>query len=77
MESTRRVLTHGSGYGLGDEPMSEVHTQLPDGFFDDDEMVNFEQDHEDVIHYDKGEPSNVRSVVDKFEKMAAVQSQPH
>ena len=57
--------------------MSEVHTKLPDGFFDDDEMVNFEQDHEDVIHYDKGEPSNVRSVVDKFEKMAAVQSQSH
>ena len=40
-------------------------------------MVNFEQDHEDVILYDKGEPSNVRSVVDKFKKMAAVQSQPH
>ena len=64
MESTTRVLKHGSGYGLGDEPMSEVHTKLPDGFFDDNEMVNFEQDQEDVIHYDKGEPSNVCSVVD-------------
>ena len=57
--------------------MSEVHTKLPDGFFDNDGMVNFEQDYEDVIHYDKGEPSNVRSVVDKFEKMAAVQNQSH
>ena len=77
MESTTRVLKHGIGYGLGDERMSEVHTKLPDGFFDDDEMVSFEQDHEDVIHYDKGEPSNVNSVLNKFEKMAAVQSQPH
>ena len=77
MESTRGILKHGSGYGLGDEPMSEVRTKLPDGFFDDDEMVNFEHDHEAVIHYDKVEPSNVRSAIDKFEKMAAVQSQPH
>ena len=72
-----RVLKHGSGYGLHDEPMSEVHTKLPNGFFDDDEMVNFEHDHEDVIHYDKGEPSNVPSAVDKFEKMASVQIESH
>ena len=71
-ESTTRDLKHGSGYGLGDDPVSEVHTKVPDGFFDDDEMANFEQDHENVIPYDKDEPSNVCSVVDIVEKMVAV-----